>query len=120
MRLTAFFWGWSARHNVVISIPLGTDTAPEVLHVDGIHRHDVKTRCIEWVVDVIDGNNRSGTMEFNVTQRDEDVLFPIAVHFVSPTTVCGAGVSNILDAESNAAIKFSHSRVLKVDKFVVE
>ena len=108
------------RHNVVIAIPTGADAAPEMVNVDGIHRYNGKTRCIEWIMDVIDGNNPSGTMEFNVAQNDEDELFPINVQFVSPTTMCGADVSEIADAASDAAIKFSSSRVLKVENFAVE
>ena len=108
------------RHDVVISIPTGADTAPEMVDVDGIHRYNTKTRCIEWIMDVIDGKNPSGTMEFNVAQSDEDELFPINVKFVSPTTMCGADVSEITHSENDEAIKFSKSRVLRAGNFVVE
>lgn len=91
-----------------------------MVSIDGIHRYNSKDRCIEWIMDVIDGNNPSGTMEFNVAQGDEDDLFPINIHFVSPTTMCGADVSEIIHAQSDDAIKFSSNRVLKVDKFCVE
>ena len=91
-----------------------------MVNVDGIHRYNGKTQCIEWVMDVIDRNNPSGAIEFNVTQRDENELFPVSVSFESPTTMCGADVSEIINSETNEPVKFSHSRALTVQSYSIE
>jgi len=68
-------------HNFVISIPLGTSETPEITSVDGTTRHNRREECLEWYVDVVDSNNSSGTINFEIAQPDEDVFFPMQVSF---------------------------------------
>ena len=64
-------------HNVVITIPLGTSDAPEFVAMCGTHRHNKRDGMLEWVIDVISADNATGQLEFNISQTDEDVFFPL-------------------------------------------
>lgn len=68
---------------------------------------------------MIDGSNRTGTMEFNVPQRSDAAFFPVRVSFSSPRTFCDVGIAVVSHAESGAPIKFSMQKALAVDSYLV-
>lgn len=82
-------------HDVRITIPLGTSVAPSVLNVDGTYRHSAASGELTWEIALIDASNSSGSLEFNLQQRNADAFFPIAVHFSSPKLYCSVEVVSV-------------------------
>ncbi len=47
-------------HDVRIRVPLGTNDSPNVVNVDGSHRHNAGAQELIWMIDLIDTSNSSG------------------------------------------------------------
>ena len=105
-------------HDVCITIPLGSSAAPEVLHVDGVSRHVAKTESIEWRHELIDGNNPSGQLEFEVAGTDEDVFFPCTVHFSSNFNFADFKFEAAVDAEKSA-LKVVSENAMNIAEYTV-
>lgn len=76
-----------------IEVPLGTSAAPSVENADGTFRHDAKNQTLVWSVDSVDSSNATGSLEFQIAQRDEDAFFPVQVSFKAMETLCDVRVS---------------------------
>ncbi|KAF8404315.1 hypothetical protein HHK36_009198 [Tetracentron sinense] len=73
--------------NVMISVSLpALREAPNVRQIDGEWRYDSRNSILEWSILLIDGSNRSGSMEFVVPPADSSVFFPISVRFTAAKT----------------------------------
>lgn len=107
-------------HNVVITIPLGTDAVPEVVSCDGLNSHNPREQTLSWHIDLIDDSNNNGTFEFNIKSRDPDAFFPVMVDFQSPTTICDIDVAEVQSLEDDSKLRCSASRGLSVDTFTIE
>lgn len=75
-----------------IEVPLGTSAAPSVENADGTFRHDAKNQSLIWSVDSVDSSNATGSLEFQIAQRDEDAFFPVQVTFKAMETLCDVRV----------------------------
>ena len=89
-------------HDVCITIPLGSSAAPDVTHVDGVHRHVAKTESIEWRHEMIDASNETGQLEFVIPGNDEDVFFPCVVSFSCNYNYASFNFEAAVDAEKGA------------------
>ncbi|GMH90692.1 hypothetical protein TrVE_jg5976 [Triparma verrucosa] len=67
--------------DVSIVIP-GVHSPPRVSEVDGQYKHDTVSGSLIWYNSVIDDNNSSGALEFNVEGASSD-FFPIPITFKS-------------------------------------
>eukprot|EP00605_Chrysophyceae_sp_TOSAG23-4_P001147 GSChrysophyteH1.ASY1.ANO1.1254.1 assembled CDS len=105
--------------NVRIVIPLGTSEPPNILNVDGNHRFDAKEGELTWEIDMIDADNNSGSMEFNVQQRDSDAFFPISVDFASPELYCNVEIASVRSSQTNGAIQYGLSKGLLSDEYQI-
>jgi hypothetical protein len=79
--------------NVVISIPLGTTSPPEIVSCDGSTSYNAKAHTLEWKLDYVSDSNSSGVLEFNITGKSPDAFFPVTVAFQSTATLCDLDVS---------------------------
>ena len=105
--------------NVRIHIPLCTSEPPNIIHVDGSHRHDSKDGVLVWEIDMIDTSNSTGSMEFSIAQRDADAFFPINVDFASPDMYCNAEVTSVRSSATNGAIQYGLTKGLASDEYQV-
>ena len=106
-------------HNVVIKIPLGTSNAPNIIAVDGMHKHNAQAGELYWTIDMIDSSNDTGSLEFTIQQRDTDAFFPVNVEFSSPGLYCDLEVQSVINAGSGAAIQYGLSKGLGTDEYTV-
>jgi hypothetical protein len=106
-------------HDVRITIPLGTHAAPTIVNVDGAHKHNSQTGELMWRIDLIDASNSSGSLEFNVQQRDPDAFFPIAVQFASQKLYSGVEVVSVLNP-SGAPVVYGLSKSMSTEEYEVK
>lgn len=107
-------------HNVQITIPLGTSNAPEIISMDtGSNKHHRGNEVLIWEIELIDEQNRTASLEFNVTQDDADAFFPISVNFGSTHLKAGLDVANVLSATNDAPIQFGLTKMLITDSYQV-
>ena len=106
-------------HNVVIKNPLGTSNAPNIIAVDGMHKHNAQAGELYWTIDMIDSSNDTGSLEFTIQQRDTDAFFPVNVEFSSPGLYCDLEVQSVINAGSGAAIQYGLSKGLGTDEYTV-
>lgn len=80
--------------NVVISIPLPDGAYPSVELAEGSWAVNPSTNTLEWTLDNINLDNRSGSLEFSVASGADDTsaFFPVSVDFVSEKTYCEVSV----------------------------
>jgi len=106
-------------HNVRIHIPLGTSASPNIVSVDGTHKHSASANELIWEIALIDASNAAGTLEFNIAQKNGDSFFPINVSFSSPQLYCAVEVTSVKGAD-DAAIQFGLTRALETESYVIE
>ncbi|KAJ4955749.1 hypothetical protein NE237_012532 [Protea cynaroides] len=106
--------------NVVISVPLpALREAPTVRQIDGEWRYDSRNSTLEWSILLIDGSNRSGSMEFVVPPADTSVFFPISVRFTAAKTFSDLKVLNTLPLRGGPSPKFSQRTQLITENYQV-
>eukprot|EP00607_Mallomonas_marina_P008074 CAMPEP_0182418304 /NCGR_PEP_ID=MMETSP1167-20130531/2772_1 /TAXON_ID=2988 /ORGANISM="Mallomonas Sp, Strain CCMP3275" /LENGTH=517 /DNA_ID=CAMNT_0024592451 /DNA_START=113 /DNA_END=1666 /DNA_ORIENTATION=+ len=107
-------------HDVRIHIPLGTSDAPTILSVDGNHKHNSQTGELIWEVDLIDRSNSSGSLEFNIAQRNPDAFFPISVQFSSQQLFASIEVVAVKHVDGGGPIMYGLSKGIVTDEYVIE
>ena len=85
----------------------------EIVSVDGTHSHDARSEILDWQLDCIDGGNPTGTLEFNIAQKDEGAFFPIEVSFRSSPLYYDGLISSVESTEEPR-----RARLHKLDKKV--
>jgi len=103
-------------YDVSIKIP-GCGAQPEIVAVDGTHQHDARSEILDWQLDCIDGGNPTGTLEFNIQQKDEGAFFPIEVSFRSKSLYYDVPVSSVESTEGHGGIGYSLDKKVTVDSF---
>lgn len=74
-----------------VSVPC--NSTPNITDIgEGDARYNAKKGMVEWKVDLIDGSNRNGSLEFTVPDTDVDSFFPITVSFTAEGTMSGIKV----------------------------
>ena len=107
-------------HDVVIRIPLGTTAAPNILSVDGAHKHNCSTGELIWEVNLIDSSNSSGSLEFNIAQRDTDAFFPISVGFSAQKLYCDLEVVSVNAVQGGTPMVYGSSRGMSTDEYIIQ
>ena len=103
-------------YDVSIKIP-GCGASPEIVSVDGTHSHDGRSEILDWQLDCIDGGNPTGTLEFNIAQKDEGAFFPIEVSFRSKSLYYDVPISSVESTEGHGSIGYSLDKKVTVDSF---
>lgn len=107
-------------HDVRIRIPLGTSESPTIVSVDGSHRHNAASNELVWEIDLIDGSNASGSLEFHIQQRSTDAFFPIAVQFSSQQLYCDVDVASVRSMGGSAGpIQFGLTRGMSSEDYFI-
>ncbi|XP_023648204.1 coatomer subunit delta [Paramormyrops kingsleyae] len=106
-------------NDVVITIPVPSGVgAPVIGDLDGEYRHDSRRNMLEWCLPVVDGNNKTGSLEFSVAGRPSD-FFPVTVSFVSKRTFCDIQVMKVSQVDGDSPVRFSSETALVVDKYEI-
>jgi coatomer subunit delta len=107
-------------HDVRITIPLGTNAAPSIVSVDGAHKHNAAAGELVWQIDLIDASNSSGSLEFNVQQRNTDAFFPINVQFASQKLFCSIEVVGVnAGGENKMPMVYGLTKSMSSEEYII-
>lgn len=107
-------------HDVVITVPLGTDAAPRVAACSGDWKHNTRENVLTWHVESIDADNSTGSLEFAIKSRNEDGFFPVSLSFTSGETLCPLAVRDVASLDDGRSLRFASSKSLTVESYTVE
>mmetsp|Transcript_2809 Transcript_2809/g.5784 ORF Transcript_2809/g.5784 Transcript_2809/m.5784 type:complete len:358 (+) Transcript_2809:42-1115(+) len=103
--------------NVNVIIP-GVHNAPKVISVDGLYKHDSTAGTMVWHNAVVDDNNASGSLEFNVEGASSD-FFPIHVQFTSDKLFGNIDINGVVGDHGNGGdVKFEMRKNLVPESYV--
>ncbi|XP_016948818.1 coatomer subunit delta isoform X2 [Drosophila biarmipes] len=105
--------------DVSFTIPLPMNVQPTVAEYDGTYNYNARKHVIQWLIPVIDSANKSGSMEFSCSASIPGDFFPLQVSFVSKTTYAGVVAQEVVQVESEAAVKYSSESILFVEKYEI-
>lgn len=106
-------------HDVRIHIPLGTTEVPNILTADGSYKHNPSNGELLWEIDLIDQSNTSGSLEFNISQKDADAFFPIVVSFSSQQLFCNVNITSVRTATGNNPIQYGMSKSMSTEDYTI-
>jgi len=106
-------------NDVVISInvPHGVGS-PNVSECDGDYFHDTRKGCLLWQHPVIDGENRSGSLEFSIGGNPDD-FFPVTLSFSSRKSYSGIKVLDCLEVDDGTPVKYSTEVAFFPEKYEI-
>ena len=107
--------------SVIIAIPLPEGSVPSVECPDGSWAVNEETNNLEWSLESISSANKSGSLEFSVTEGAEnvDVFFPVVVDFVCEKTLSNVTVADVVLTDTSASTTFSQQSVLSAETYVI-
>jgi len=106
--------------NLVVSIPAPVDSVSSMVASIGQANFSKREGAVTWEVPIIDSSASSGTVEFTLMgMSSADALFPITASFMSPTTLCQLGVSEVRSADDGGALPFTSSASLSVESYTI-
>ncbi|OQR68915.1 coatomer subunit delta-like [Tropilaelaps mercedesae] len=91
--------------NVVIEVPC-FGSSPIVHECEGEYNFDSRRNVLEWLVQLIDSNSATGTMEFTASGRPDD-FFPVAVQFYSSVLYSKILVGAVQHVETKQPVRYS-------------
>lgn len=106
-------------HDVKIKIPLGTSDPPSIVSIDGNFKHLPSSAEMVWEIDLIDSSNSTGSLEFNIAQKNPDAFFPIAVSFQSNQLFCDIEVAGVASVNDNKSIQYGLEKIMSSDEYVI-
>ncbi|XP_017006655.1 coatomer subunit delta [Drosophila takahashii] len=105
--------------DVAIVIPLPMNVQPSVAEYDGTYNYDARKHVLQWHIPIIDAANKSGSMEFSCSASIPGDFFPLQVSFVSKTPYAGVVAQDVVQVDSEAAVKYSSESILFVEKYEI-
>ncbi|EST05983.1 Clathrin adaptor, mu subunit, C-terminal [Kalmanozyma brasiliensis GHG001] len=107
--------------SVIIAIPLPEGSVPSVECPEGSWAVNDETNNLEWSLESISGSNKSGSLEFSITEGADnvDVFFPVVVDFVCEKTLCNVTVADVVLTDTSSPTKFSQQSVLSAETYVI-
>lgn len=106
-------------HDVKIKIPLGTADPPSIVSIDGNFRHFPNSAEMVWEIDLIDSSNASGSLEFNISQKNTDAFFPISVSFQSNQLFCDVEVAGVSSVNDSKSIQYGLEKSMSSEEYVI-
>lgn len=106
-------------HDVVISIPVPHGSgSPNVSECEGEYTHDTRRGALLWQHTLIDGQNKTGSMEFSAVGCPDD-FFPVTMSFTSSKTYSGISVIDCVETESENPVKFGSDVSFITDRYEI-
>jgi len=107
-------------HNVMIVIPLGSQESPVVKQNPvGTHRHNSRRHQLEWIIDTINADNASGTLEFDLAKADPASFFPTVISFTANKSLAGLSVESVTNLVDSSPVRFGSEVSVKTDAYEV-
>merc|ERR1719263_2203276 len=91
--------------NLTIVIPIPGSEPPSVNSCDGEWR--LGNQCLVWQVELVDDSNRSGSMEFVLSNVDSDGIYPIEVEFTSPNLFVDLSVAGVVSCADEQPVRYA-------------
>lgn len=99
---------------------LGTHEIPRIESADGSYKHNASAQELVWEIPLIDKSNSTGSLEFNIPQRNADAFFPITVSFSSQKLFCNVDVTSVKTADGSSPILYGISSSLSTEEYSIE
>ena len=106
--------------NLQIVIPIPGNQPPQVNSCDGDYQLDPRNQCLIWQNELVDDSNRSGSMEFVLSNVDPEGIYPIEVEFGSSNLFCQIGVAGVVSCGDNQPVRYAVRSMLQTDSYIVE
>lgn len=107
-------------HDVRVKIPLGSHENPNIVSADGSYKHNASAGDLLWEIPLIDRSNSSGSLEFNISSKNPDAFFPIAIQFSSNQLFCDLEVTSVRSADGRAPILYGLAKGMATEDYVIE
>ena len=105
--------------NLQITIPL--PGPPQVNSCEfGDYQVDSRNGCLHWQIELVDDDNRSGSMEFVLSNADPDGIYPIELMFSSRDTFANLEVAGISRTADGQPVRYAATKSLVADSYIVE
>lgn len=104
---------------IAIPIPFRMNVQPSVAEYDGTYNYDSRKHVLQWHIPIIDAANKSGSMEFSCNASIPGDFFPLQVSFVSKTPYAGISAQDVVQVDSEVAVKYSSESILFVEKYEI-
>jgi len=106
-------------NDVVISIPIPHGSgSPNVSECDGEYTMDTRHGALLWQHPVIDGQNKTGSMEFSIAGSPDD-FFPVTMTFHSSKSYSGISVLDCVETDSDNPVKYSSDVSFIAEKYEI-
>lgn len=92
---------------------------PAVAECDGDYHHDSRKNLLLWNLSIVDASNKAGSMEFSVPASIPGDFFPLEVSFTSKIPYADLKAVQVVDVESETAVKFSTETVFYPDTYEI-
>eukprot|EP00595_Chromulina_sp_UTEXLB2642_P002310 CAMPEP_0196764596 /NCGR_PEP_ID=MMETSP1095-20130614/6480_1 /TAXON_ID=96789 ORGANISM="Chromulina nebulosa, Strain UTEXLB2642" /NCGR_SAMPLE_ID=MMETSP1095 /ASSEMBLY_ACC=CAM_ASM_000446 /LENGTH=361 /DNA_ID=CAMNT_0042120591 /DNA_START=484 /DNA_END=1569 /DNA_ORIENTATION=- len=106
-------------NDVIIHIPLGTSESPNIVSIDGNYKHNHSEHELIWDIGLIDSSNASGSLEFNINQKNLDSFFPITIEFQSNTLLCDIDIASVNHVNDNKAIQYGLVKEMSAKDYII-
>merc|ERR1712070_1122419 len=81
---------------------------------------DSRNGCLHWQIELADDDNRSGSMEFVLSNADPDGIYPIELMFSSRDTFANLEVAGISRTADGQPVRYAATKSLVADSYIVE
>jgi len=99
--------------DVIISIPIPSGSGtPVVGECEGEYVYEPRRNTLLWQLAVVDSSNKTGALEFSVTNGTPRQFFPVQVTFQSLQTFARLAVTDVKLVESGLPAKHSVETML--------
>merc|ERR1719263_1694072 len=105
--------------NLQIVIPIPGSEPPQVNSCDGDYQLDHRNQCLVWQNELVDDTNRSGSMEFVLSNVDPEGIYPIEVEFASQNLFCQIGVAGVVSCADNQPVRYAARSFLQTENYEV-
>ncbi|KAL4707066.1 hypothetical protein ACJJTC_011392 [Scirpophaga incertulas] len=104
--------------DVNITIPLPSGNASVVVHQwEGSYTQ--KGRSLIWSIPIINGQQKTGSLEFTVTPAIPNDFFPLTVSWTSDTSLAKISAVKITQADDGSPVDFSKEISFHPDKYEI-
>ena len=108
--------GGDTLRDVAITIPFASNE-PSVSSFDAVY--EVSGDSLEWQIGTVDGDNGSGSFEFEAQADSADAFFPMSVRFAKTTPFVGTDVAGVTLLNMGQNIPFSKDVRSVADKYMM-
>lgn len=99
--------------DLIVSIPLPPGSgAPVVGECEGEYLYEARRNTLLWQLAVVDASNKTGALEFSVSNGTPAQFFPVEVTFQSFQPFARLNVTEVTTSDSGVPVKYSVESLL--------